>query len=113
MGVELSGDQLAAVNDAAASLWAELHGTGPREVKSYLNDDMLFVVMYGAMTKQERTLAARGRADLVREIRMVFEDTVRDDFRSVVEGLTGRSVSAYQSQVLLEAEVTVEIFLLG
>lgn len=109
----LSGDQLAAVNDAAAALWAELHGRGPREVKSYSNDDLLFVVMRGAMTKQERTLADRGRGDLVREMRMVFEETIRGDIRREVEALTGKAVLDYQSQVLLEAEVTVEVFVLG
>ena len=101
------------MNDAAARVWAQLHGTGPRDVKSYLNDDMLFVVMRGAMTKQERTLAERGRGDRVREIRVVFEEAICDDFRRAVEGLTGRRVLAYQSQLLLEVELTVEIFKLA
>lgn len=108
----LSGERLSAVNDAAAGIWAELHGTGPREVKAYVNDDMLFVVMRGAMTRQERTLAERGRGDLVREARMVFEETIRDDLLAAIESATARKVLDYHSQVLLRAEVTVEAFLL-
>lgn len=112
MAEEVSREPLAAVNDAAARIWAEMHGKGPREVKSYLKDDLLLVVMRGAMSRQERTLADGGRGDLVREARMVFEEIIRDKLVGAVEGLIGREVIDYQSQVLLRSEITVEIFLI-
>ncbi len=111
--MHLSGEQLAAVTDAVIRIWRKHHGPGPEGGKSFLNDNLLVTVLHGGMTPQERTLAARGRADVVRQVRVTFEELLREDFGRVIKEITGYTLRGYQSQVLVDAGVTVELFLLG
>ncbi len=108
----LTGEQLARVTDAVIGIWARHHGHGPDSGKSFLNDQLLVTVLRGGLTRQERTLVERGRSDLVRHMRMEFEEVMRPEFDERIREITGRAVRDYQSQVLVEAGVTVELFLL-
>src|SRR5215210_6344919 len=62
-------------------------GKGPLRAKSYLLDDFLLVVMRGGVTVAEQTMLDRGHSDLVREFRQT-----------------------YQSQILFEPHIVVEMF---
>jgi uncharacterized protein YbcI len=85
-------------------------GRGPSETKSYMLDDFLLIVMRGSQTQAERTMIAFGRTDLVREFRQQFENEMTSRLVGMVEDLTGRKVLGYQSQVLFDPEVVLEIF---
>jgi uncharacterized protein YbcI len=109
-----------ATQDAAASLSRisrELvavmkrdFGRGPVSAKSYMIDDFLIVVMRGGLTTAERTLLDHERADAVRAFRQVFENEMSGVLTGIVEGLTGRKVVTYQSQVLFDPDIIVELF---
>lgn len=86
------------------------YGKGPVSAKSYLVDDLLFVVMRDMVTQAERTMLDAGRGDTVRDFRQQFENEVAETLTSIVERLTGRRVVNYQSQVLFDPDITVEIF---
>jgi uncharacterized protein YbcI len=88
----------------------ESFGKGPVKAKSYLLDDFLLVVMRGGMTVAEETMLERGHADLVRQFRQAFQNEMRDALVAKVEALTGRTVVNYQSQVLFDPDVVLEIF---
>jgi uncharacterized protein YbcI len=75
-----------------------------------LVDDLLFTVMRGGITQSEQTMLDAGREDIVRQFRQEFENEMTPRLISMVEQLTGRRVLAYQSQVLFEPNMTVEIF---
>lgn len=111
--MKLSGEQLAAVTDRVIGIWVRHHGCGPESGKTFINDRLLVTVLRGGMTPQERTLAERGQGDLVRQIRMAFEEAIRDESTRAIRDVTGHDVVDYQSQVLLGAELTVELFLLA
>lgn len=114
MGTEiaLTGQQLAAVTDAVIKIWANRHGHGPESGKSFLNDGLLMTVLRGGMTPQERTLLERGRQDLVRLVRMEFEEALRPEHTAAVQEITGYEVIDYQSQILSRSGLTVELFVL-
>jgi uncharacterized protein YbcI len=88
----------------------EYFGTGPTKVKSYMMDDLLFVVMRGGVLKVEETLLQSGEADAVREFRQRFENEMTDRLTYLVEQLTGRKVINYQSQVMFDPHIVVEMF---
>src|SRR4051794_21387201 len=88
----------------------ETFGKGPVKAKSYLLDDFLLVVMRGGMTVAEETMLARGHADLVRQFRQTYQNEIRDVLVAKVEALTGRNVTTYQSQVLFNPHIVMEIF---
>jgi uncharacterized protein YbcI len=88
----------------------EYYGTGPTKVKSYMMDDLLFVVMRGGVLKAEETLLQSGEQDTVREFRQRFENEMTDRLTYLVEQLTGRKVINYQSQVMFNPHMVVEMF---
>jgi uncharacterized protein YbcI len=88
----------------------ETFGKGPVKAKSYLLDDFLLVLMRGGMTVAEETMLARGHGDLVRQFRQTYQNEMRDVLVAKVEALTGRTVANYQSQVLFDPHIVMEIF---
>src|SRR3954453_1540841 len=91
----------------------ETFGRGPVRAKSYLLDDFLLVVMRGGLTVAEETMLARRHGDLVRQFRQAYQDEMRDVLVAKVEALTGRTVVNYQSQVLFDPHIVLEIFFFG
>jgi uncharacterized protein YbcI len=85
-------------------------GKGPESAKAYLMDDLLFVVMRGGVLTAEDTMIEAGQYDLVREFRLKFEEEMSEQLVGMVEELTGRKVLTYQSQILFDPVVAVEIF---
>ncbi len=109
----ISGEALAAVSRELVRMKAQHYGKGPMETKTYANDNFLFCVMKGGLTRVEETLVAGGEAALVRTVRPRFQEQVREMFVSSVEEIVGRKVLAYESQILFDPDTIVEIFLLA
>jgi uncharacterized protein YbcI len=107
------GDQLADITNGIVHLFSEYYGRGPTRAKSYLLEDRYVVtVLRDTMTTVERTLAESGESELVRRVRLTFQEAMADSFKGVVEKVLDRRVAAYHSQILIEPDVGVEFFLL-
>ena len=85
-------------------------GKGPVKAKSYLLDDFLLVVRRGGVTVAAETMLERGHEDLVREFRQKYQNEMGEVLVSKVETLTGRRVTNYQSQILFDPHIVMEIF---
>jgi uncharacterized protein YbcI len=109
----IPNETLAAISDELARLKAQHYGRGPENAKTYLNDDYVFCVMVGGLTRVEQTLVDGGDEALVRQVRLRFQEQMRDAFVSTVERHTRRRVLNYQSQIMLKPDYTVEMFVLG
>jgi uncharacterized protein YbcI len=68
--------------------------------------------MEGGLTRNEQTLAEAGEQPLVRQVRLRFQEVVRDRLCGAVEEITGRRVETYHSQLLFDPVRGVEMFLL-
>jgi uncharacterized protein YbcI len=101
---------LSALSREMVMAMKKYYGRGPTQAKSYLVDDLLFVVMRGGTTEGERTLLDAGMTDTVREFRQKFENLMAERLVGTVEQLTDRTVLTYQSQILFDPEVVVEVF---
>jgi uncharacterized protein YbcI len=107
------GDHLAEITNGIVHLFSEYYGRGPTRAKSYMLEDRYVVtVLRDTMTTVERTLADNGEADLVRRVRLTFQEAMADSFKGVVERVLSRRVTAYHSQILIEPDVGIEFFLL-
>lgn len=102
---------LAAISREMVKAMKSFYGRGPTKAKSYLIDDLLFVVMRGGITEAEQTLLDAGEADAVRAFRQHFENVMGERLIGTVEQLTERKVITYQSQVLFDPHTIIEIFL--
>lgn len=94
-------------------LHSEYYGRGPSKAKTHISDDLVVVVLEETFTRAERTLVDRGDIDAVQQIRRRFQQQMKDEFTAVIEQATGRQVRAFLSETNLEADVSVEVFLLA
>jgi uncharacterized protein YbcI len=104
------GDRLAAVSNAVGAVLSECYGRGPTKAKSYAFDNYVLCVLEDLLTTVERTLVERGEEDLVRSVRLTFQETVSDRFKEAVGEAMGRKVVAYHSQVTFHPPMGFELF---
>jgi uncharacterized protein YbcI len=107
------GDARAEIATGIVRLHSEYYGKGPTKAKAYFSEDIVAVVLEETFTKAERTLVARGETEAIGQIRRRFQQAMADEFKGIVEQATGRVVRAFLSETNLEADVSVEFFLLG
>jgi uncharacterized protein YbcI len=100
------------ISNAMVGLMKEFYGKGPTEAKTYINDQYIFCVMKGGLTRNEQTLLDRGEEMLVRQYRLRFQEAMADVTTESIERITGRRVLAYHSQIVFDPEHAVEFFVL-
>jgi uncharacterized protein YbcI len=111
--ISLTGEQLSEVANAMVRLKADYYGRGPSAAKAYLNDEVLICVMRGGLTAVERTLLDGGEEDLVRRVRLRWQDQLVGRFSETVAEITGYRVLSFNSQVLFDPDYIIEMAVLG
>ena len=101
---------LAKISTEVVRTLKDSFGKGPLKAKSYMLDDFLLVVMRGGVTVAEQTMLDRGHGDLVRDFRQTYQNEMGADLVAKIELLTGRKVVNYQSQILFEPHIVMEVF---
>ena len=96
------GELQAALSNAIVRIMRDFYGKGAARSRTTIFDEYVFVVLEDVLTTAEMTLRNGGAGELVRKVRMRFEDVMTPTFVGEVERLTGRTVVAYHSQVVLE-----------
>ena len=110
---EQNGKAAVAISNAAVQLTREYTGRGPTKAKTTITDELVVIVLRDTMLKAERTLADRGEAQTVIDLRRRFQEAMRDDYVAVVEEATGRRVLAFMSSNHIDPDLAVEIFVLA
>jgi uncharacterized protein YbcI len=106
------GQVLAGVTNAVVHLHRSHYGKGPTRSKSYLLGDVVVCIMSDVFTTVERTLIEAGESESVRETRLAFHEAMRERFTGSVEEIVGRRVLGLTSQVLVDKDVAILLFLL-
>lgn len=107
------GAALSAISNGLAHLHMRFFGRGPAKAKTIVVDDLVVCVLWDGFTTVEETLLGRGETGAVEAFRRTFQSTMEPQFNEVVEEATGRQVRAYMSQIHVDPDVAVELFLLG
>ena len=87
-----SGELLAEISNAIVGIFRECYGRGPTKVKTYMFDDYVFTVEEDILTPVERTLVEDGHEDLVRTVRLTFQEAVAERFVQAISDAVGRRV---------------------
>jgi len=106
------GEVLAQISTGLVQLHSRYYGKGPTKAKTHMVNDTVICILRGGFTTVERTLIDQGNVDAVYDIRRSFQTVMEDQFTAIVEEATGRHVIAYMSQIHLNPDLTVEIFVL-
>jgi uncharacterized protein YbcI len=89
------------------------HGDrGPTKCRTYIDDDLIIVLMRGGFSRLENTLFEDGKWLDVRTTRQTFQDTMEGRFTETVERLSGREVSAFMSASHQQPDMQIEMFVL-
>ena len=108
-----TGSLRTALANAMVALKKEYYGRGPEAAKAFIEDEYIFVVLEGGLTRNEETLLKAGQEHLVRQYRLAFQEAVGETATSAVERLTGRKVIGYHSQIVFEPVRAFEMFVLA
>ncbi len=104
---------LAEISRAMVRLYKEQFGRGPTKAKTeYAGEDTLICTLENSLTRAEQRLVELGEDQRLRDIRMFFQHATEDEFRSVIESLTGRVVRAFISGTDTGKDVSCEVFYL-
>ena len=108
-----SGSKTSAISNMIVHAMSEYTGRGPTKARTYLNDDLVTVVLQDTLTKGERSLVGDDLEDLVLTMRKAFQGTMRRDLINGVETIIGREVIAFLSDNHINPDIAVEVFLLA
>lgn len=106
------GELAAEISNLVVKLVTEYTGRGPTRARTYLNEDFVTGVLQNTLTKGERSLVRDGREEMVLNVRLAFQQTMREDLVAGVERLTGRKVRAFMSANHAEPDMAIESFVL-
>ena len=106
------GTIASAISNAAVRLLSEYTGRGPTKAKTFINRDIVVILLADTLTKAERSLAANGQAKAVTDMRHRFQEVMRDDLVGTVEKHLNRKVVAFMSDNHLDPDMAAELFVL-
>jgi uncharacterized protein YbcI len=86
----------------------EYTGRGPTQARTYIQDDLITIVLRDTLTQGERTLVDDGEHKHVLETRMMYQATMRPAIVAAVEQLTGRRVVAFLSANHIDPDLAIE-----
>jgi uncharacterized protein YbcI len=109
---EPGGSVRTAIANAMVGMKKQFYGRGPTAAKAWILDDYVFVAMEGGLTRNEETLLADGKEDVVRGYRLSFQETVTETVTAAVAEILNRRVLTYHSQIVFDPPRTFEIFVL-
>ena len=109
----LTGGELnAAITKALVKIQSRQLGRGPTSASTFHHDNILVTLMHGVLTQAEHVLGHNGEHTSVMDWRATLQRVMEQDFRDIVEELTGRKVIAFISANHLAPDVAAEIFIL-
>ena len=108
-----AGSVSSAISRAVVALLSEYTGRGPTKARTYINEDLILVVLYDTLITDERDIVGNGGAELVLSTRQAFQGAMKPELTAIVERLSGRSISACMSRDHLGPDIVVEAFVLA
>jgi uncharacterized protein YbcI len=107
------GSIASAISGAVVQLMREYTGRGPTKARTYINDDLITVVLQDTLTMGERSLVRDGEGELVITMRKAFQRTMSSQMIDAVERHSRRSVLAFLSDNHVDPDVAIESFMLA
>ena len=100
------------ISNAVVGLYKEHYGKGPTRCRTYVEPELVVVVLGGGYTAGEQTQFEAGRWYAVREARQHWQDSMQVRFVETIQQLTGRKVGAFMSANHQDPDLAVELFVL-
>jgi uncharacterized protein YbcI len=103
----------AEISRAMVRLYKDRFGRGPTKARTdFAGPDVLLCTLENSLTPAERSLAAMGEHQRLRDTRLFFQHASEDEFCGVVERILGRKVRAFISGIDTGQDTSAELFYL-
>ena len=109
---QTSGELAGTISTTFVQLFKEYSDRGPTKCRTYIEDDLVIVMLRGGYSRLENTLFEDGKWLDVRNMRHIFQDTMEGRLTEAIERLTGREVAAFMSASHQEPDIQIEAFVL-
>ena len=111
------GEIEAAICDGISRFEQEYMGRGPKDIRAYLIDDIIFVRLQGVLTAAEQHLVKsqppeKGR-DLLKQVRTHLLETARPLLEAMVQEVTGMKVMSMHHDISTVSGEEVVLFTLA
>jgi uncharacterized protein YbcI len=107
------GVMAAAISSAVVKVLSQYTGRGPTKARTYINDELITVVLRDTLSKGEQTLVGDGSVDLVMATRRAYQKAMGPELIAAVERLSGRSAIAFVSENHIDPDIAIESFVLA
>jgi uncharacterized protein YbcI len=106
------GQRLLELSNAVVRIHKQLSGKGPTKARSYVQQDLVVVVLEGGFTRSEQTLHDAGHDRELLQARLAIQHAGEDELREAVETIIGRKVRSFMSSSDPGAGFQAELFVL-
>ena len=101
------------ISRGMVALFKQHVGRGPGLARTFVNDDIVTVILHDTLTPVERTLTGSEHADVVRDMRRSFQSAICDEMIALIERETSCDVKAFMSDHSVLPDYAVECFVLA
>jgi uncharacterized protein YbcI len=107
-----SGETRQLISRGIVAIFKRHLGRGPTSARTYVNDDVITVILEDNLTSIEHTLIDSDRGEVVNDMRRGYQSAVREEIVRLVETATGRRVKAFMSDHSVLPDYAVECLIL-
>jgi uncharacterized protein YbcI len=102
-----------AISNLAVRLLTDYTGRGPTKARTYIDENLITIVLQDTLTRGERSLVRNGETSLVLANRKAYQRSMGSELVASVEEISGRRVLAFLSDNHIEPDYAVEVFVLA
>jgi uncharacterized protein YbcI len=112
-GHDRGGMELSEISNAMVRLYKDQFGRGPTKAAThYAGPDCLISTLENSLTPAERNMVAMGEHQRLRDVRLLFQHATEQQFREIIERITGRTVRGFVSGMDTSNDISSEVFYL-
>ncbi|MGE5216134.1 MAG: DUF2294 domain-containing protein [Chloroflexota bacterium] len=111
--MKTKGEIEAAISEAIVRFEIDYMGRGPKEVRSYIVEDLILVRLKGMLTpaEQQLTKTADG-VELIKKMRSTIIENARAEFSRVITNTTGVAVRDVLTDISTDTGERIFVFIL-
>jgi len=108
------GQMEAQISTAIINFEKEYMGRGPKEIKTYIIKDMIFIRLKGVLTPAEEQLAKTDEgANLIKKVRVQLLESAKVLLNSIIKEITGYNVISLHTDISTKTGERIIVFTLN
>ncbi len=108
------GQMEARISEAFSKFEIEFMGRGPRQIKTYILQDMIIIRMLGFLSPSERKLAETPHGvELIKKLRTMLFEGAKDEVEAIIAPIVNTKIISIHSDVSTKSGEKIILVTLG